>query len=56
MGNNYNILCGSLEGEAAVKIPIWIKTNAEFWVKGKISDDEFAIGLEWLIINGIIRV
>ncbi len=44
------------QGEAAVEIPRWIKTNAEFWVNGDISDDEFAIGLEWLINHGIIRI
>jgi len=30
--------------------------NAEFWVNGKTSDDEFATALEWLINHGIIRV
>jgi len=44
------------EGEDAIGIPIWIKSSAEFWIKGNISDDEFAIGLEWLINNGVIRV
>ena len=44
------------EGEAASTIPIWIKTTAEFWVNDKVSDDEFATALEWLINNGIIRV
>jgi len=37
-------------------LPSWIKMTAEFWVKNEISDDEFAIGLEWLINNGIIRM
>ena len=37
-------------------LPSWIKMTAEFWVKNEISDDEFAIGLEWLINNGIIRI
>jgi len=44
------------EGESAAEIPSWIKMNAEFWVNGKTSDDEFATALEWLINNGIIRV
>ncbi len=44
------------EEEAAVEIPSWIKMNAEFWVNGKTSDDEFATALEWLINHGIIRV
>lgn len=39
-----------------LNLPSWIKITAEFWAKNEISDDEFAIGLEWLINNGIIRV
>ena len=30
-------------------IPIWIKTNAEKWVNGKISNDEFSIGIQWIL-------
>ena len=39
-----------------LNLPSWIKITAEFWAKNEISDDEFAIGLEWLINNGIIRI
>ena len=39
-----------------LNLPSWIKTTAEFWAKNKISDNEFAIGLEWLINNGVIRI
>jgi len=37
-------------------IPSWIKTSAGYWIDNKITDDEFLIGIEWLINNGIIRV
>lgn len=37
-------------------IPSWIKSNAEWWSDGIISDDDFAKGIQFLIKNGIIRV
>ncbi len=37
-------------------IPVWIKGIAEFWVEGKISDDEFLKGIEYLIENKILLV
>ena len=47
---------GSIVIDEDLNLPSWIKTNAEFWAKNKISDNEFAIGLEWLINNGVIRI
>ncbi len=47
---------GSIVIDEDLNLPSWIKTTAEFWTKNKISDNEFAIGLEWLINNGIIRI
>ena len=37
-------------------IPYWIKNNAGWWSKNKISDDEFISGIEYLIKNKIINV
>jgi len=37
-------------------IPTWIKNNAEWWAGGKISDNDFLIGIEYLIGNGVIKV
>ncbi len=36
-------------------IPIWINTNAEKWTKGEISNDEFSIGIQWMLNHGMIR-
>jgi len=44
------------EGDAITNIPDWVKTNAEWWVTGKISDTEFTVALQYLIKKGIILV
>ena len=44
------------EGDVIANIPDWVKTNAEWWVTGKISDTEFAMALQYLIKKGIILV
>ena len=38
------------------EIPNWIKDVAGFWAEGKISDDEFLKGIEFLIANKILLV
>ena len=44
------------EGDTITNIPDWVKTNAEWWVTGKISDTEFTMALQYLIKKGIIAV
>ena len=44
------------EGDAITSIPDWVKTNAEWWVTGNISDTEFTVALQYLIKKGIILV
>ncbi len=44
------------EGDVITSIPDWVKTNAEWWVTGKISDTEFTVALQYLIKKGIILV
>lgn len=36
----------------AEKIPPWFKNNTCWWVTGKISDDDFVSGIQYLISNG----
>jgi len=38
------------------KIPEWIKSNAEWWSQGLISDDDFVKGIQYLVEQGIIKV
>ena len=44
------------EGDTITSIPDWVKTNAEWWITGKISDTEFTVALQYLIKKGIILV
>ena len=37
-------------------IPYWIKNNAGWWAKNKISDDDFIGGIEYLVKNKIISI
>lgn len=37
-------------------LPNWIKNNASWWSQNKISDEDFALGLEYMINNDIIKV
>ena len=39
-----------------MSIPLWVKTNAEWWTQDLISDDDFAKGLQFLIKIGVIVV
>ena len=38
------------------KIPFWIKNNAVWWSKDKISDDDFIYAIEYLIENKIMNL
>jgi hypothetical protein len=37
-------------------IPEWVKNNVMWWSAGKISDNDFVSGIQYLIENGIIRI
>ena len=36
-------------------LPIWINNNAEKWIKGEISNDEFSISIKWMLDQGIVK-
>ena len=38
------------------EIPYWIKTNASWWASDKISDNDFIVGIQYLVKNKIIRL
>ena len=55
------ILVSSLPSDVASysenkTIPTWIKSNADWWSQGIISDDDFLKGVEFLVETGIISV
>src|SRR5574341_1249628 len=35
-------------------LPEWLKTNAEWWATGEISDEAYAKDIQWLISNQLI--
>ena len=37
-------------------IPEWVKNNVMWWSAGRISDNDFVSGIQYLIENGIIRI
>jgi len=38
------------------QIPDWVRFNAKWWAEGKISDDDYIAGLEFLINENIIKI
>ncbi|MGQ0796043.1 MAG: hypothetical protein ACT4N5_07675 [Nitrosopumilaceae archaeon] len=38
------------------KIPFWIKNNAKWWADDKISDNDFVLGLQYLINKKIFQI
>ena len=41
---------------AEIKIPDWVRNNAGWWSERKISDKDFASGIQYLIKIGVIKV
>ena len=37
-------------------VPAWVKNNASWWSEGKLTDDDFLIGIKYLLEKDIIRV
>jgi len=51
----FSITIISISAEESL-IPSWIKTNADWWAKGQISDESFVNGIQWLIENNVMRI
>jgi hypothetical protein len=37
-------------------VPDWIKNTASWWSEGKLTDDDFLVGIKYLLEKGIIQV
>ena len=37
-------------------LPIWLKRNAGWWSQGDLTDEEFARNLQWMIVNGFVKI
>jgi len=44
------------EDTDTIKIPNWVKINADWWSKGQIGDSDFVSGIQFLIKEGIIKI
>ena len=42
--------------DSTIVIPSWIRNNADWWSKDKITDDDFTKGIEYLIEQKIIKI
>jgi len=45
-----------LEGAAPIKVPVWVKTTAKWWVEDKVTDDDFRNSVRFLVEKGIIII
>lgn len=45
-----------IELDIEVVLPDWIKGNAEWWASDQITDNDFLLGIEYLITEGIIVI
>ena len=45
-----------IPSETPNKIPTWIKSNAGWWTKGSMSDDDFISSIQYMIKHGILKV
>lgn len=50
----YSFYVGTPESTKGYSIPSWVKNNAELWSEGRIDDQTFINGIEYLIKNSII--
>jgi micrococcal nuclease len=55
-GKLYLVSAFEVKDNDANKVPVWIKNNASWWAKGKITDSDFVQGIEFLVSNGVIYV
>ena len=44
------------EAQRVTPIPDWIKSTAEWWYLGDVTEDEFLMSIEYLVKNGIIEI
>lgn len=56
--NNNNNKIGVIfaDTQAELTIPSWIKNNAKWWSEGKIGDNDFVLGIKYLIEEDIMKI
>ena len=54
---SFDFVVGTVQTNGkGISVPDWVRSNAEWWSQGLISDSDFVSGIQWLITNGIIKV
>ncbi|MEK0346308.1 MAG: hypothetical protein QQN65_05670 [Nitrosopumilus sp.] len=38
------------------KVPPWVRNNAGWYAEGLITEEDFVVGLKWMINNGVIQL
>ena len=38
------------------KVPPWVRNNAGWYAEGLITEEDFVVGLKWMINNGVIQI
>ena len=44
------------ETSSSQQVPLWVKSTARWWADGKIDENEFLKGIQFLVENGIIKI
>jgi hypothetical protein len=44
------------EEEFIPVVPDWVKNNAVWWSEGQLTDDDFLVGIQYMLEKGIIQV
>lgn len=39
-----------------INLPTWVKNNAKWWSEGSIGDNDFTLGIQFMIKKGIIKI
>ena len=56
IGNITKLQNSSQNQDVKMKIPDWVRNNAEWWAQGAIGDSDFVSGLQFLIKEGIMKI
>ena len=50
------VIVEELTPQSILKIPDWVRKNAEWWAQGAIDDSDFVSGIQYLIKEGIMTI
>jgi len=56
VSTSFEVKTGTGNNTDTTVIPTWIKNNAGWWADGKIGDNDFVQGIQYLIKEGIMKI